>query len=60
MGSFIAIPFGQLVAGPLAAQYGIERVLLMSALAIVIVSAAVGWVPALRQPERMGTKPYNT
>ena len=60
MGSFIAIPFGQLVAGPLAAQYGIDRVLLMSALAVVIVTAAVGWVPALRQPERMGTKPYNT
>lgn len=60
MGSFIAIPFGQLVAGPLAAQYGTEKVLLMSALAVVMVTAAVGWVPALRKPERMGTRPQNT
>ncbi|QGF26989.1 MFS transporter [Pantoea eucalypti] len=60
MGSFISIPIGQLVAGPLAAQYGTDNVLLMSALAVVIVTAAVLLVPTLRQPDKMGTKPHNT
>lgn len=57
MGSFIAIPFGQLVAGPLAAQYGMSNVLLMSALAVIIATAGVGLVPAIRQPEKMGVQP---
>jgi len=60
MGSFISIPFGQLVAGPLAAHFGMSPVLLMSALAVVMVTAAVGRVPAIRQPEKMGTKTHNT
>ncbi len=57
MGSFIAIPFGQLVAGPLAAQYGMSNVLLMSALAVIMATAGVGLVPAIRQPEKMGVQP---
>lgn len=60
MGSFIAIPFGQLVAGPLATHFGMSAVLLMSALAVVIVTAGVGLVPAIRQPEKMGAKTHNT
>jgi MFS family permease len=54
MGSFIAIPFGQLVAGPLATHFGMSAVLLMSALAVVMATAGVGLVPAIRQPEKMG------
>lgn len=57
MGSFIAIPFGQLVAGPLAAHYGMSNVLLMSTLAVIIATAGVGLVPAIRQPEKMGVQP---
>jgi len=60
MGSFISIPFGQLVAGPLATHFGMSAVLLMSAVAVVVVTAGVGLVPAIRQPEKMGTKPHNT
>lgn len=60
MGSFIAIPFGQLVAGPLATHFGMSAVLLMSALAVVMATAGVGLVPAIRQPEKMGTKSHNT
>lgn len=60
MGSFIAIPFGQLVAGPLATHFGMSAVLLMSALAVVMATACVGLVPAIRQPEKMGTKSHNT
>lgn len=54
MGSFIAIPFGQLVAGPLATHFGMSAVLLMSALAVVMATAGVGLVPAIRQPEKNG------
>jgi len=57
VGSFVAIPFGQLVAGPLAAEYGTGNVLLMSALAVVVATAGVGLVPSIRQPERMATQP---
>lgn len=60
MGSFIAIPFGQLVAGPLATHFGMSAVLLMSALAVVMATAGVGLVPTIRQPEKMGTKSHNT
>ncbi|MGJ8712851.1 MFS transporter [Pantoea agglomerans] len=60
MGSFIAIPFGQLVAGPLATHFGMSAVLLMSALAVVMATAGVGLVPAIRQPEKMGPKSPNT
>ena len=60
MGSFIAIPFGQLVAGPLATHFGMSAVLLMSALAVVMATAGVGLVPAIRQPEKMGAKSHNT
>ncbi|TSH84833.1 MFS transporter [Pantoea sp. paga] len=60
MGSFIAIPFGQLVAGPLATHFGMSAVLLMSALAVVMATAGVGLVPAIRQPEKMGTKSPNS
>ncbi|WHU85972.1 MFS transporter [Pantoea agglomerans pv. betae] len=60
MGSFIAIPFGQLVAGPLATHFGMSAVLLMSALAVVMATAGVGLVPAIRQPEKMGAKSPNS
>jgi MFS family permease len=49
VGSFVAIPFGELVAGPLAIHYGMSNVLLISALAVVIVTIGVSLVPAIRE-----------
>lgn len=49
VGSFVAIPFGELVAGPLATHYGLSNVLLVSAIAVVIVTVPVSLVPAIRR-----------
>lgn len=49
VGSFVAIPFGELVAGPLAAHYGSHHVLMVAAMAVVIATAGVCLVPAIRQ-----------
>ncbi|HAT1571973.1 TPA: MFS transporter [Kluyvera cryocrescens] len=49
VGSFVAIPFGELVAGPLAARFGTSDVLLVAALAVVVATAGVGLVPAIRR-----------
>jgi len=49
VGSFVAIPFGELVAGPLAIHFGMSNVLLISALAVVIVTIGVSLVPAIRK-----------
>ncbi|MEA9389794.1 MFS transporter [Acerihabitans sp. TG2] len=49
VGSFVAIPFGELVAGPLAIAYGSSHVLLVSAMAVVIATLGASLVPAIRQ-----------
>lgn len=49
VGSFVAIPFGELVAGPLATHYGTSRVLMVSALVVLIATAGASLVPAIRQ-----------
>lgn len=51
VGSFVAIPFGELIAGPLALQYGTSNVLLVSAVAVVIATAGACLVPAIRRLE---------
>ena len=51
VGSFVAIPFGELIAGPLAIQYGTSNVLLVSAVAVVIATAGACLVPAIRRLE---------
>lgn len=56
VGSFVAIPFGELIAGPLAIQYGTSNVLLVSALAVVIATAGASLVPAIRRLES-GSQP---
>ena len=38
LGSFVAIPIGQLVAGPLALAFGIERVILVAGVALVAIA----------------------
>lgn len=49
MGSFVAIPIGELAAGPLSMHYGNSAVLLASAVAVVIATVATGLTPAIRQ-----------
>ncbi|EEQ16448.1 Major facilitator superfamily MFS_1 [Yersinia frederiksenii ATCC 33641] len=49
MGSFIAIPLGEIAAGPLAMHYGSTAVLLSSAIAVVIATVAASFTPAIRQ-----------
>ncbi len=56
VGSFVAIPFGELIAGPLAIQYGTSNVLLVSALAVVIATAGASLVPSIRRLES-GSQP---
>ncbi|WP_145553449.1 MFS transporter [Yersinia canariae] len=60
MGSFVAIPVGELAAGPLAMQYGNTAVLLASAIAVVIATIAASFAPAIRQLDNRPTvKPCN-
>ncbi|MDZ7324429.1 MFS transporter [Kosakonia sacchari] len=48
MGSFIAIPVGELAAGPLATHFGSSNVLIASAIAVVIACAGASFIPAIR------------
>lgn len=49
MGSFVAIPVGELAAGPLALHFGSSKVLMVSAFAVVIATLGACLVPAIRQ-----------
>lgn len=49
LGSFIAIPVGELAAGPLAMHYGTSGVLLVSAAAVVIATIAASLIPSIRK-----------
>lgn len=52
MGSFIAIPVGELAADPLALRYGNAHVLLDCAIALIVVSVAASLVPSIRRLEQ--------
>jgi len=49
MGSFIAIPVGEIAAGPLALQFGSPTVLLACASAVVLATLVTSWTPSIRQ-----------
>lgn len=49
LGSFVAIPIGELAAGPLAMHYGTTRVLLASAIAVVLATLAASFTPSIRR-----------
>lgn len=51
LGSFVAIPVGEVAAGPLALHFGSQAVLLVSAVAVVIATLMTCFVPAIRQLE---------
>lgn len=49
MGSFVAIPVGELAAGPLALHFGSSQVLLASGVAVLVATLLACLVPAIRQ-----------
>lgn len=49
LGSFVAIPLGELAAGPLAMHYGNTNVLLASAIAVVVATIAASFTPSVRR-----------
>lgn len=51
IGSFVAIPFGELVAGPLAIHYGSSNVLLFSSIVVVLATLGASFVPEIRKLE---------
>ncbi len=59
VGSCVAIPFGELGAGPLAMRYGSSNVLMVSAVAVVIATVCASLVPAIRRLDNSGqVKPH--
>lgn len=49
LGSFVAIPVGELAAGPLAMHYGNEKVLLACAAAVLLATFAASFTPSIRR-----------
>jgi MFS family permease len=57
LGSFVAIPVGQLAFGPLAAAFGFEEVLVVAAVAYVVVVALVLCSRSVRTLQRLPQAP---
>ncbi|TQL69640.1 transmembrane secretion effector [Nocardioides albertanoniae] len=53
LGTYIAIPVGQLAMGPLAAAYGIERLLAIAGISYIVISLATLLSPAVRRLNRV-------
>lgn len=51
IGSFVAIPIGELAAGPLTLHFGITGVLLACAAAVAIATLAAACIPSIRRHE---------
>ena len=49
VGSFVAIPFGELIAGPLAIHYDSSRILFVSAIIVVLATLGAILVPEIRK-----------
>lgn len=60
LGSFVAIPVGQLTFGPLAAAFGYEEVLVVSAIAYVAICALVLGARSVRTLPRTTVEPTAT
>jgi MFS family permease len=52
LGSLVAIPVGQVLAGPLAAAVGVREAVALCAVVLMVVGAAATAVPAVRRLER--------
>jgi predicted MFS family arabinose efflux permease len=57
LGSFVTLPVGQLAFGPLAAAFGFEEVLVVSAVAYVVICALVLSSRSVRRLKRVPTTP---
>jgi MFS family permease len=49
VGSFVAIPIGELAAGPLAIHFGNTHVLLACSAAVIIATVITSFIPSIRQ-----------
>jgi MFS family permease len=54
VGSFVAIPIGELTAGPLAFHFGTKQVLMACAIAVVVVTVITSFTPGIRQLDNRG------
>jgi hypothetical protein len=52
LGSIVAIPLGQALAGPAAAWLGVQEAVVLCALVIMVVSLVTIAVPAVRRLQR--------
>lgn len=57
LGSFLAIPLGQLAAGPLAAAFGLRPVMLAAGVGIAVVALATLLAPSVRRLPRAPSTP---
>lgn len=55
LGSFVAIPVGQLAFGPLAVAFGIQDVLLVAGIAYVVIALSVLFSRSVRTLQRVST-----
>ena len=62
LGSFVAIPVGQLAAGPLATAFGLQRVVLCAGVTVVVIalltltSRAVRTLQRVTEPDPVETR----
>ena len=52
LGSLVAIPIGQVLAGPLAAAVGVQEAVVLCGLAVMVAGGLAIAVPAVRRLER--------
>ena len=57
LGSFVAIPVGQLAAGPLALVFGIQETILVAGILYVVISLATLGSRSVRDLQRAGHTP---
>jgi hypothetical protein len=60
LGSFVAIPIGQLAAGPLALAFGIQETILVAGILYVVLSLATLASRSVRDLQRAGHAPAVT
>jgi hypothetical protein len=60
IGSFIAVPIGQLAVGPLALAFGIEHVILVAGIALVVIALLTLLSRAVRDLPRAAVESATT
>jgi len=60
LGSIVAIPLGQALAGPAAAWLGVQEAVVLCAVVLMVAGAGAILVPAVRRLERVDPRPAET